>query len=316
MIAGSYLRSTDDVVAPSRFAYWRDAICDSYVPLEPDYEPGPRAFRGSIEGMQLGEFHGSVIEADAHRVQMTRSAMARQGGSPFFANLILDGRAAVSQRGAQALAGPGDVYIVDCTAPWEVTFPEHFKMFCIEIDDSVLRPRLGRKGVLDLPVVDGSSGPGLILSRYMGLLRGLPAQDLYTIQSLVMNHCTELLARAQAARSAASPAERGRRDLLERIHGFIERRLSDPELSADAACSALRVSRSYLFKVLAEAGLTFGACVRERRLQAARRALLEVPDRPVAEVAGEFGYGGACSYSRAYRKRFGCSPRQDEGGAV
>ncbi len=311
MIAGSYLRSTDDVVAPRRCAYWRDAICDSYVPLEPEYEPDQRAFRGSIDGLQLGEFHGSVIEADPHRVQMSKSAMVRQGGSPFFANLLLDGEAAVSQRGSQAVARPGDVYIIDCTAPWEVTFPKHFRMFCIEISEAVLRPRLGRKGVLDVPVVDGKSGPGLILSRYMGLLRGLPAEDLHTIQSLVMNHCTELLARTQAVRGAASAAERGRRDLLERVQGFIERHLSDPDLSASAACSALRVSRSYLFKVLAEAGLTFGECVRERRLQAARRSLLETPERPVAEVAAAFGYGEASSFSRAYRKRFGCSPRQD-----
>jgi AraC-like DNA-binding protein len=311
-ISGPYLHSTDDVVAPSRFSYWREAICDSFVPLQPEYDADRGPFRGTIEGLQLGEFHGSVVTADAHHVQMSRQSMSRQGRSPFFANLIVRGQAAVSQRGLQGVARAGDIYIVDCTAPWEVTFPERFSMFCIEINDVVLRPRLGRRGVLGLPVVDGCTGPGRILSRYMDLLRGLPAQDLHAMQSLVMNHCTELLARAQVASSTASPAERGRRDLLERVHGFIERHLGDPALGAEAACSALRVSRSYLFKALAEAGLTFGACVRERRLQAARRALTAAPGRPVAEVAAEVGYADASAFSRAYRRKFGCSPR-DEG---
>jgi len=306
LTSGSYVRSTDEVGAPSRFAYWREAICDSYVPLEP--ECGADRFRGRIDGIQLADFHGSEIRADAHRVSLTREGMARQQRSPFFANLVIEGEAAVSQGGAQGVARAGDVYIVDCSSPWEVGFPSPFRMFCIEIDEDVLRPRLGTRGRLELPVIGGGTGAGKILARYMALLRELPPGDLLPMQSLVTNHCTELLARAQAAQVGGTPAERIRRDLLERVHGFIERHLDDSSLGPESACLALRVSRSYLFKVLAESGVTFGACLRERRLQAARRALRESPTRQVADVAAAVGYSDPTSFSRAYRQRFGEAP--------
>lgn len=307
---GGYQRSTEEVGAAQRFDYWRDAICDAYVPLDPQPQAPSDSFAGRIDGVCFSDLHASQISADAHRVRLGRGGIARQHGNPFFANLLLAGRAQVRQGDRQGVALPGDVYLVDCSEPWEVHFPERFSMFCIEIDEALLRPRLGRSGRLDALVISGRDGAGRVLSRYMELLRCLPAQDLSAMQTLMTTHCSDLLSRAHAGQGSEAVPGRIRQDLIRRLQAFVERNLHEPGLSAEAACRSLHVSRSYLFKVLADAGSSFAALVRERRLQAARQALRETPQRPVSAVGADWGFGSAAAFHRAYKARFGETPQQ------
>jgi len=309
MSNSTYSRSTQIVTPGEQFAYWRDAICDAYVPLEPERAEAP-SFRGSIEGSMLPELRSSTITAEAHEVRLSGAGLSRQQKSPFFVNLMAFGEAVVRQDGQTLRAGPGDIYVVDCTSTWEVDFRSSFSMFCIEIDDALLRPRLGRRGRLASPVLAGDRGTGRILANYMRLVQELPAQDLLQVQALMVGHCSELLSRAQWPDEPDARAERVRRETLERILGLMRRRLSDRSLTPDAACAELGISRSYLFKVLGEAGQTFSGYLRQCRLDECRRVLMEQPRRAVADVAADWGFDEVSSFNRAYRARFGQTPRQ------
>lgn len=309
----TYQRSTDEVGERHRFDYWRDAICDAYVPLDPCTSAHDRRFAGRIDGVDLGDLHASTIQADAHEVSLHPRGIARRGGNPFYANLIVSGVAHVRQHGQEGLARAGDVYVVDCTEPWEVSFRERFAMFCVEIDEALLRPRLGVRGRLEVPVLSGQDGAGRVLSHYLNLLRGLPAGDLAPMQSLMVDHCSELLVRAQLAGREERRGDRARLDLMQRLRAFVERHLREAGLGPEQACDALNVSRSYLFKALAAEGTSFAALLREARLQAARRALRDVRARPVSVIAADVGFSSASTFSRAYRARFGEAPNQGRG---
>ncbi len=305
-----YLLSTSQVSSKERFAYWRDAISDAFVPLEPE-RPAPEGFCGSINGLLLPDLHVSTVAADAHRVRLSRGGRSRQTRAPFFVNLLLGGEAVASQHGQADLVTPGDVYVLDCDKEWEVDFRSRFSIFCIEIDADLLRPRLGCRGRLDSPVLRGDSGPGRVLSRYLHLVRELPPADLRQMYGLMVGHCTELLGRAcSEAVVAEDPATRVREQNLQRILNFIESRLKDPTLSPADACADLHMSRSYLFKVLSQAGLSFAAHVRQRRLHECRQSLLQAPTIPVLDIAMAWGFEDAPAFSRAYRQRFGESPSQ------
>ncbi len=282
-----YHRSTEAVAPREQFSYWRDAISDAYVPLEPerDREPG---FAGRIDGLMLPALRSSTITADAHAVRLSAAGMARRGGAPFFVNLLCHGQAVVSQGGQTLLARPGDVYVVDCDAPWSVDFRSGFSMFCIEMDAQLLRPSLGRRGRLASPVLAGDSGTGRILASYMRLVHELPPDDLLQVQSLMVGHCSDLLSRAQQA----DPPE------------------ASAALTPESACAELGVSRSYLFKILAEGGHTFSGYVRQCRLEACRRLLIEQPKRSVSDIAADWGFEDTSSFHRAFRARFGCAPGQ------
>jgi AraC-like DNA-binding protein len=303
----SYHRTTERVAPRDQFAYWRDAISDAYVPLEPERDSA-LGFAGRIDGLMLPALRSSTITAQAHEVRLSASGLARRGGSPFFVNLLRDGEAVVTQDGQTLLARPGDVYVVDCDSPWQVNFRRGFSMFCIEIDDALLRPRLGRRGRLASPVLGGDSGTGRILASYMRLVHELPPDDLLQVQSLMVGHCSELLSRAQQAEPPEARARRVRHETLERILALVHRRLQDPQLTPESACAELGISRSYLFKILAEGGHSFSGYVRGCRLDECRRLLIEQPRRPVSDIAADWGFTDVSSFNRAFRARFGHPP--------
>lgn len=98
--------------------------------------------------------------------------------------------------------------------------------------------------------------------------------------------------------------------MRQRVIDFIDRNLTNPELNADAVCSALRISRSYLFKILAAGKHTFASYVREARLQGCRESLIRHPSRPVSQIAASWGFASVASFNRLYRARFGETPRE------
>lgn len=305
----SYHRTTQIVRPDEQFAYWRDAISDTYVPLEPECAEAP-SFHGRIDGLMLPELRSSTITAEAHAVRLSSSGIARQQSAPFFVNLVRAGEAVVRQDGHAVRAGPGDIYVVDCASVWEVDFRSSFSMFCIEIDEAQLRPRLGRRGRLASPVLSGDSGTGRILANYMRLVHELPSQDLLQVQSLMLGHCSDLLSRAQLPHEPGAQADRVRRELRDRILSLVRRRLSDRSLTPDSACAELGISRSYLFKILSESGHTFSGYLRHCRLDECHRVLKEQPRRPVADIAADWGFDDVSSFNRAYRTRFGQTPSQ------
>lgn len=309
----SYHRSTAQVAPPEQFSYWREAITDAFVPLEPERDP-QAAFAGNIDARMLPELRTSTITADAHAVRLTASGVARSSAAPFFVNLLQRGEALVHQGGQVRHARAGDIYVVDCGSPWEVSFLSDFQMFCVEVDESMLRPRLGRHGRLSTSVLEGNSGAGRALGGYLQLVKGLPEDDLGDMQSMLSAHCCDLVAHGQMRGIAADNSrDQLRAELRERIFGFMQRNMHDHDLCPDTVCAQLRISRSYLFKILALEGLTFRGYLRECRLLACRQALRSVPGRSIGEIAAAHGFPEVSSFNRAFRARFGQTPGQARG---
>ncbi|ANY83788.1 hypothetical protein BB934_36790 (plasmid) [Microvirga ossetica] len=70
----------------------------------------------------------------------------------------------------------------------------------------------------------------------------------------------------------------------------------------------LRISRRSLQRALAERGLSFSELRDDERFGLAR-SLLESGSQPIGEIAASLGYAEVSAFSRAFRHRFGASPR-------
>ncbi|MBV6271380.1 helix-turn-helix domain-containing protein [Alcaligenaceae bacterium CGII-47] len=306
--------STSEIDFCERFDYWRDALSNAFVPLEPvpfRSQVALPCFNGAIQGIHLPSLRMSVISADGHEVSLTRSGIARQKSAPFFVNLLRRGSAHISQHGEYATAAPGDIYVVDSAAPWWVSFNEPFEMLCIEIGEDVLRPRLGALGRLPAPVLSGEGNQ--VLRNYLSMLREQPIEELCQLQDLIFEHCVSLVARSGAGAAGQTPAVRDSVLMRQQVLSFIDRHLTDPDLSPEAVCNSLRISRSYLFKLLANGEHSFSSYVREARMQGCRQVLLRHPNRPVSQVASSWGFNQIATFNRLYRQRFGETPSQSRG---
>jgi AraC-like DNA-binding protein len=104
---------------------------------------------------------------------------------------------------------------------------------------------------------------------------------------------------------------RGRaEDLRRRATALVDGELSDPAFCTASIAEALGVSARYLQRVFAEIGTTPSRLLLGRRLDNAA-ALLRRLDGPcsITDIALQCGFSDLSYFSRAFRCRFGRSPR-------
>lgn len=99
----------------------------------------------------------------------------------------------------------------------------------------------------------------------------------------------------------------GSLETLEPVHRAIEVDLVSP--SAPAVARALGVSVRTLQRRLHDAGTTFQREVTSVRIRAAQRAMRESP-HTLARIANDVGFTSAATFSVAFRKLVGRSPRE------
>ena len=110
----------------------------------------------------------------------------------------------------------------------------------------------------------------------------------------------------------------GRSRTRQRIMDHIEAHLGDPDLGPDTISRAVRISRSYLYELLAEGNETVSGFIRSRRLQAAYEMLIGDPRGSVAisEVAYRTGFRSPSHFSRSFTRHFHATPRDIRAGAA
>jgi AraC-like DNA-binding protein len=95
---------------------------------------------------------------------------------------------------------------------------------------------------------------------------------------------------------------------LDRIRRVVRSLVAGGRFGLDDAAAAFSVDRRTLARRLASHGTSFREVLDDARHAAARR-LLQTSDLPVAAIAGRLGYADPATFSRAFRRWSGTSPR-------
>ena len=99
---------------------------------------------------------------------------------------------------------------------------------------------------------------------------------------------------------------------LRRLRQAIESQMPDPRLSLRRLADSAGVTPRYVQKLFGANGETFSGYLRMRRLERCRLDLTspQHATRSIPEIYNRWGFQGATQFSRAFRKRFGATPRQ------
>ena len=147
----------------------------------------------------------------------------------------------------------------------------------------------------------------VLLDGYLSTLsRTLPAMSGHA-RSAARDAALALVAGALGAdvdigTQHATPALRAAMD------AWIERHLRDRDLSPDSLAAAHAVSVRTVYRLFSQDGDTFGAVVRQRRLDHARQELAS-SDETVLSIAARWGFADASHLSQSFKYAFGVSPR-------
>lgn len=115
--------------------------------------------------------------------------------------------------------------------------------------------------------------------------------------------------------SAGRPLASMRDTLRLRIRTYIERNLHDPGLSIDSIATRFKCSKRNLHKVFQEEGDTLNRFLWSTRLERCRVDLEDpiLRHRSITEIAFNWGFNSSAHFSRAFRARFGVTPRDIRG---
>lgn len=310
MAKGTVL-STDDLPLRQRREWLREVIGREYADVEITPPADGRLFN-EMTIYPWDELRLSSIRSNAIAIERLSKEPAKISQDAYFAVLLLSGDYVLEQDGREAALRPGDMTIYDATRPHRIFCPGRFSKLIVSIPRSKLRERVAGVEHCSALRMAGNQGVGAVSA---GFLRSCAEQagELSLPQFAALSeHCFDLLALAlTAARPANAATSRGRSAAMTRIKEFVEQNLRNPELDAATVAGGVGMSPRYINDILADEGLSLMRYVWTRRLENCRRDL-ESPTgagRQITDVAFAWGFNDLSHFSRSFKQRFGCSPR-------
>jgi AraC-like DNA-binding protein len=184
----------------------------------------------------------------------------------------------------------------------------------VSVPGWMLSGRLSRPERFTQQRYEMGDGMELITMRFLNILM----HEMHRVPAAMVTPLTlqlvDMLALSFASqgRGLISSESSVRHALTERIRRFIDARIFDPDLSPATIAGSNGISERYLYKIFQDLGERVSDYIRQRRLAAFRRALedpLQV-QRSVAEIGYAHGFRSASQLAKAYRRRYGESPRE------
>jgi AraC-like DNA-binding protein len=299
-----------DVAPRDRFAVWKESIsCIFDVELGSDV---PREqFDARLDATLFGDLMLARTTSSGQSWTRSESAIARDGMDHYMIQLFVEGGMEAEHRRGNTVVQGRSLVVFDLAQEMSSRTPEFTNL-------SLILPRDMLAGILNRPddqhmrtLPAENPVVSLLHDHMVGLQRMkalIPAAQGSHIASATTALVAACLNGCDAGASETPETAVPQTILAKRM---IERSLGDSSLSVAAIASAAGISRTRLYALFEPMGGVKGY-VRERRLRRALGILLDTRKqyRPIYDVAAECGFVNESAFSRAFRQRFGCSPRE------
>jgi len=303
-------RATTQILAD--FNSFRTAISAEFVPLRLISNRADQ-FRARVRSTDLDSVHFSEISATQHSVERTPELIARSDNSCFKLNLQLAGHGMLVQDGRETLLGPGELAIYSTSRPYTLAFDEEFRTLVVMFPKQLLGLPADVLSQLTAVRMSGREGVGSMVVPFLGHLAG-NISSLKGAAGVKLAHSAIDLIAAMFSETldvthlTAAPHTMLRQNVL----NYIEENLHSPDLSPPQIATAHFISTRHLHAIFSAQGETVSSWIRTRRLEYCRRDLMDpaYARRPVAVIAGRWGFTDAAHFSRMFKSAFGAAPSE------
>lgn len=289
-----------------QFGYWREVICQAFVPLDPAPIAETPDFAGRVETRELGRVNRAEIRSRRQRTAHGPREVRRSQGAYYFVNLQLAGRCRVRQGRAESVVGPGAFTVVDTTEPYFFDFPDDWRMLSFRLPHDALRHRLPDPAHGTGLAIDGHGGLGGVVAAMVRALWDLDGEPSAVELEESFASVVGLALGAAADPDDVTPQAATRAAVLRHVATH----LGDPELSVASVCRRFAISPRQLHRLFADQERSFAATVRAMRLERCARLIADPAGRrSITEIAARHGFADPAAFSRAFRRHFGVAPR-------
>lgn len=307
--------STDAVDPADSVDFWKAAISQTYVELGCSVPDGPGRINGRIDAADIASLGLSRVTGTAQNVVRTPASIARTSDDFFLVSVQTAGSGLVVQDDRTALLNPGDFALYDSTRPYQLLFENPFEQYVLMLPGATLRTLVRDTASLTARAVPGRHGAGKLL---VTMVRSIMEDgDMSAASAAAVSQGVEyiLVAGLVELTGVDKPAPHTAAQRLGEIKQAMIARLADPELSVASVASTLHLSLSTVHRAFASEPCTPSEWIWIQRLEAVERALRNpaYSNVTLGAIAAMWGFTDPAHFSRAFRARYGCSPRDFRG---
>lgn len=272
------------------------------------------AFAGRVRIAGRGRVYCYEVAAPEHTVERTQELIDDGATRDFYKlSLMLEGESLVMQDSREALLRAGDLALYDTTRPYTLVSSEAARTAIIMFPREMFSLPSELVGQLTAVRFDRSQGLAASVSPFISQLMTQLDQFARPGGTRLPHNIVDLLGTMLVSELDFAPEEisHGGR-LLRQIMEYVEEHLSDPELTPTRIAAAHFISPRYLQVLFQRNGATVSSWVREQRLERCQRDLTDpsLGGESISVLAAKWGFFEASHFSRAFRRRFGMSPRE------
>ncbi|MFJ4716012.1 helix-turn-helix domain-containing protein [Streptomyces sp. NPDC088785] len=310
----------DNRVLPAgeQAAWWSDTTVGTSLPTHVRPERSA-SFPVRVTTLALGEALVNTVSRPPETAARTAALIRRCDPETYQLELITTGRKFLAQAHRACELGPGQLVLYSSSHPLESRSvparPTDARAASViaHVPRRLLPVPSRHAAALLATPLQSAHGPGLLLAQ---MLRGLTeggdgrtsALDRARLGSVLIDLVGAVLAHRLELDTLDADAQE--RMLSLRVHSYIRRNLSHPELSPSAIAAAHQISVRSLQRLLRAEGTTATELVRRQRLGQAAQALADPRQAtvPVHAVGARWGFPRAADFSRAFRSVYGVPP--------
>lgn len=284
-------------------AEWRAATAALFA-VEPLEEP----FTAAIQTYSLGDMLFGASASVAHRFVRDAEVVARSGIDHLFFQLFIEGGFVGEAEGQPCVVNAGDIVIFDLAHRFE-TQATRFANLNLAVPRRLLPVDLRERHLHGL-VLSPATSAGRMLASHLRSLWAVcekaaadEAADIVRVTGATVAALIQQL--GQSRRSGEHTAMIG-----QEIRDYIDANLSLRTLDAAHLCERFGLSRSALYRQFERVD-GVAAYIRNRRLDAAFSELAALGRKSLRldMLSRKIGFASEDSFARAFRNRYGFSPR-------
>lgn len=298
--------STENQAPRHRFEYWKEVVCRHCIPAlsKPLDE---HMFNGQLHVRGLGALDVCTVSSSMHFWERTPKNLRSRPDEDLWLGFYQDGYGQMEQGGRKAVLGAGNMMLYDGSQTFRYSLGGN-NNHLVRIPRHMLSMRLPGVENLTAIVLDDRR-PGVIPLREMlrQVVEAPPFPENSDFSTRFSQTLLDLLALSLEVQSLEKANDE--RDLYGRIMIYIQKHLSNQELSVEQIASVHHVSTRTVTRAFARHQKSPMSVLWQERLLASRNAIERGQARSVSQVALDFGFSDFSHFSHAFRKAFGVSPQ-------
>lgn len=246
------------------------------------------------------------IAATKHSVQRSLFNIAEDPRSSIFMCLMIKGNGYSYQGMSCANHRPGDLIMYDTMKPYGHGFPSDMEMIVVDIPRNIANDIIGKRSIKDLVKIDSQAQFGKSSNEALFKLLQKKASltsEMHSICNQALDHIEVLF-----NGSYIKYSQKNGNILYHECKAYIDKNLTDIELSIDNLCFELNTSPRQLARAFKQSEQTVSRYIWNSRLEKSREDILKLINISITEIAFKWGFNHSTHFSSAYKKYYGESP--------